>query len=432
MRRFGLLVRPPWFTVCVGVAVFVARALASTGSTAARFPDSVEYETFSLFGHADRWWPVTAVYALVRSDGARLFVQVLVGSLAWLWLGSGLSRDSRWPRAVLIATAVLSLSPQIIRYDRAILSESLGISFAVLAVAATLHRLHRRTRTSSVVWYVCIALCAYTRPTHLLVLVVVCLPHAFRFASSRGRQVSVGGAAVLMLLALGVPQLQRSSNIPLLNLYTVVSSRVLPDDNRFEWFVDHGMPTTADMRTATGYDYTGQLPADIAAIVDLPEGQQPPSLMRVGGVTLAEWLRDNGWRTHTLYLATHPQDALAHARDLLDPALDPPNGDFLPLDNGPMLPYGMFGPWQLWVLCALAGTGVLWLRSRTQAALLTSIIVTVSLVYLATVHTSGLEHVRHCATVAAMLRVAGLCAVVLAFAPRQVRKRTDEGVSAPT
>ena len=408
----------------------VARALASVGADAARFPDSVGYETFTLWGDADRTWPVTAVYALVRSDGGRVAVQVIAGALAWLWLGTELARQSRWPRSVLVATAVLSLSPQIVRYDTAILSESLGVTYAVLAVAATLRLVHRPGRATTVVWLACIALCAMTRPVHLLVVAVCCVPHLVRFAVSRGRKVSVTGAALVAILILGVVQQNNSSGMSLLNLYTVVSGRVITDDDRFEWFVDHGMPDVAGMRTATGYDYTGDLPGDVAAVVGLPTGQQPPSLMRAGGVALAEWLKDSGWRTLALYLATHPGDTLDHARALLDPALSPPNGDFLPLDNGPMIPGTVFGAWQVWAVCAVAATVLVWLRSRRDAVPLVVMMGIAAAVYLATVHTSGIEHVRHSVTVAAIIRVIGLVALVRALAPGQVRKTTDEGVSA--
>ncbi len=432
MGRFGFLVRAPWFTVCVGLVLAVARGSASLATTAARFPDSVGFESFSLSGDAGRPWPVTAVYALVRPDSGRVLVQVLVGVLAWLWLGSVLARRARWPRFVLVATALLSLSPQVVRYDAAILSESLGISFAVLAVAATLSRSDNPTRFSTVVWFACIALCGFTRPTHLLVVLAVCIPHLVRFVSSRGRRFSVAGAVAVAMLLFGVIQQRNSSNMSLLNLYTVVSSRVISDDRRFEWFVDRGMPDVAGMRTATGYDYAGDLPPDVAAVVDLPEGQQPPALMRVGGVELADWLADDGWRTLALYLALHPGDSLAHARDLLDPALNPPNGDFLPLENGPMIPGVVFGSWQFWALCALCGTAVRWVRSRRDATLLVVLTAITAAVYLAGVHASGIEHVRHSVTVATMVRVIGFTALVRAFLMREVSEMPGEGVSAPT
>jgi hypothetical protein len=50
-------------------------------------------------------------------------------------------------------------------------------------------------------------------------------------------------------------------------------------------------------------------------------------------------------------------------------------------------------------------------------------------VYLATVHSSGIEHVRHSVTVASMVRVIGLCAVVRALAPRDVRQTPDATAS---
>ena len=417
----------------VGAAVLLARSAAALGRPAARYPDSIGYETFTLLGVSDRPWPVTMMFALFESDGARITVHVVLGTLAWMWLARELSGLTRWSRTAVLVTAAVSLSPQIIRYDVAMLSESLTVSYAVAAVAATVRLCTRPSTASRVVWMVALALCAFSRPTHLLLVGACLVPHVIGFVRSRGRSLQWTGAALAVLLGVGLVQLNNASHMSLLNLYTVVSGRVLTDDRRFEWFVDRGMPEVPGMRNATGYDYAGDLPADVSEIVRLPEGQQPPSLMRAGGVEVATWLEENGWRTLVWYLATHPKDTLVHARDLLDGTLSPANGDFLPLDNGPMFPWSVFGPWQASAAVIAAAVALSRLRGRPRRLTMAIVAMTtvLAVVQLATVHTSGIEHVRHSVTNAAVLRALAVAALVHAFLPRRVIEEDDGPGDAP-
>ncbi len=398
-----------------------------------RYPDSIGYETFSFLGTTDRPWPVTMIFALFETDSARITAHVVLGTFAWVWLARELSQLTRWPRTAMIITAAVSLSPQIVRYDVAMLSESVTITYAVAAVAATVRLCGRPSTTSRVVWLVAVALCGLSRPTHLLVIAACFLPHLVRFVRARGRALPLTGGVLAVLLGVGLVQANNASHMSLLNLYTVVSSRVLTDDDRFAWFTDRGMPEVAGMRNATGYDYATDLPPDVAEIVNLPVGQQPPSLMRTGGVEVASWLQENGWRTVAWYLVTHPGDTLGHARDLLDGTLSPANGEFLPLDNGPMLPWSLFGPWEVSALAIAAGVAFSRLRrqSRQLTMALVAMTAMVALVQLATVHTSGIEHVRHSVTNAAVLRALAVAAVVHAFFPRRVNGTDDESVDAP-
>lgn len=428
MRRVLHPLQMQWFAISALVVSFVVRGNAAFGQTAQRYPDSVGYDTFSFFSRTDRPWPIPLIFSLAGSDTSRIIVHVVLGTLAWGALAWVLSRSLRWRRTAFTATLLLGLSPQIIRYDVAILSESLSITFVVMTIASTLYRLEVRTSAATLWWAGSLTFCVLSRPTHLLIALVCAAPVMWKFVGTRGKSLTVGGVGLIALVLVGAFTVQQSQHMSLLNLYTVVSSRVISDDERFEWFTNNGMPNIEGMRTATGYDYVDDLPRDVAVIVNLPTGQQPPSLMRAGGPDLATWLQDNGWRTVAKYLVTHPSDTLRHAQLLADGSLTPPNGDFLPLKNGPMIPWAFFLSWQMWTMVLIASCVVLSLRRSTRrvALVVASMFATTVLVYLATVHTSGIEHVRHSASVAASVRVLGLCALLALFPRRQLSPLLDE------
>lgn len=427
MSRIRITLRMPWFSVLASGVALVVRFAASFGQSPVRYPDSIGYDTVNFFATTDRPWPIPLVFALAGSDAMRMVFHVVLGTAAWVALAWVLSLFTRFSRGAFAVTLLLGLSPQVIRYDVAMLSESLSITFAVAAVAATLFRYQRPSATSTTLWGLTLVLVVLSRPAHLLIVVVFLTPFVVRFVRSRGRKIAPMGVALLVLLGIGTLTVRQSSHMSLLNLYTVVSARIISDDSRFEWFVSHGMPNIPGMREAGGYDYAGDLPPEVDAIVKLPKGQQPPSLMRVGGVELARWLTDNGWRTMVMYLATHPTDAVSHARQLADPTLNPANDDFLPLENGPMLPRIAFLQWQLWALVGIMCVVALGLRRDTRriAALLGGFFLAAIAVFAANVHTSGIEHARHATTVSAMIRVIGLVCMVAVLPRKQISATRD-------
>ena len=428
MRRAFRSLPMPWFGVVAILVSFTVRGSAAWGETAQRYPDSIGYDTLKFFSPTDRPWPIPFIYSLTGSDSYRVVAQVVIGTLAWGALAWVLATYVKWQRSAFVATLLLGLTPQVIRYDVAILSESLSISFAVLAVASTLHRLRVRSPLATTWWATSLTLCAMSRPTHLIIVVACLVPVAWRFMATKGKSLTAGSIGMFALLLFGVFTIQQSQHMSLLNLYTVVSSRVVSEDGRFNWFVERGMPVSDGTRTATGYDYANDLPQDVASIVQLPEGQQPPSLMRVGGVQLARWLQDNGWRTVVMYLITHPSDTLTHASNLANATLNAPNGDFLPLQNGPMIPWSLAGTWQMWTLVLFACCGVLLVKRSTRqyASVLLAMFITTVMIYLATVHTSGIEHVRHSSTVAAIIRVLGLAALTGILPKKSISQIVDE------
>lgn len=421
--------RSPVFTPLVIVIAFFIRASASLGRPIARFPDSLGYETFHLFGSVVRFWPIPFLYSIVTTDTGRVLLHVVIGSSAWAWCALVLSGRSNYPRMILATVLLLGLSPQIVRYDLAILSESLGLSFMVLAVTATINLLRRRSPLSLGMWLVAISLCANTRPVQLFVLIVALAIPLLKFVASRGRKISTSTAVLLFVLLAGFLQLRGNANTSTLNFYTVLQERIMLNDARFEWFSNHGMPVVPGMRNASGYDFSGDLPPDVSNIITLPIGQQPPTLMRVGGAELAAWVIDKGWTTYARYLVTHPHDSFSRLTSLTNEALSPPNDDFLPLDNGPMIPRVLFGSWELWSVLGLGSLVLVFLKNRQECAVLLGLSVAGCGVFGLSMLTSGIEHPRHAVTSAAALRLIALVAIVFALPKANQKAELDESVA---
>lgn len=411
MRRILRIPHGTQFTVVAVVAYAVLRALSSFGQPAATFPDTLGYRTLSFSGRADRLWPVPLVYSFAGSAGARVVAQVSVGVIAWAWLAYVIARGSRYPRAMTTAVLLLGLVPQVVRYDLAILSESLSISLAVAAVAATLDMVDRPSAATRTVWVVMLAVCAMVRPVHvpiLLACAVACVATALM--KHRGQAM----ALVLVVLSLWALQLVRNNRATSeLNLYTVLEERIITDDSRYSWFVSHGMPDVPGARNAQGYDFNFQLPPELADYVRLPTGQMPPALIRAGGLPLAQWVRSDGWSTYARYVTTHPSDTWERVSSLTPAVIDPPNDDFLPIDSRTVIPRQLGRAWVVWSVIGLTAlvAGFTRREGEARARAVAAMAGGAVMVHAATLLTSGIEHERHSVTVAVVLRVLVLAAV---------------------
>lgn len=426
MHRLRQLMRTSTFTPLSIFLALAIRAVASLDQPIARFPDTAGYETLRFLGDIDRFWSVPFFYALVDSDAGRITLQVLVAATAWSWCALTLSKMSRYSRTVLAAVLLLGISPQVVRYDLALLSESLGISFFVFLIAATLNLRKNTTFISGTIWLLSLAVCAYTRPVHFWVLLIFLVSPFITFIASRGRKVSLTTVTLLIISCGAFLQLRANSATSALNFYTVLQERVITDDSRFEWFTQQGMPSSPGMREATGYDYIDQFPADVSAIIPLPKGQVPPTLMRIGGVELAQWVHDDGWKTYVRYVLTHPADTFSRITSLTNATLSPPNDDFLPLENGPMIPRVLFGSWELWAIVTASALAVVFLKNRRDFLFLASTCITLVAVYATTLLTSGIEHPRHAVTSAVAVRLIALVALVYALPGATQRQELDE------
>lgn len=397
------------------VAYAVLRALVVLGKPVGRFPDTDGWLALAWWGDNERFWPVPAVLTLAGSDGVRVALHVMAGTVAWVYLAFTVARLSRFPRTTGLVTLAVGLTPQVTRWDLAILSESLSITFTVAAIAATIRL---ATGAGSLVAWMCLtSLVGLTRPTHLVVVFAIAAVAAVSTARSRLQRHAIPALVFVAVSIWGVVLLDGNSPTSRLNIYTVLANDVAPSDERWSWFVDEGMPAAPGAREATGYDFAGALPDDLASIVDLPVGQQPPAIVRAGGVALAEWVRDEGVTTLARWIITHPAESLGTLADRADATLSPPNDDFLPLETRQVMPRLLFGPWEVWagLWAAAALLATLRRRAARDVRTIAAMGVSVAVVYGITMLFSGIEHQRHAATVATAVRVVALASFALAI-----------------
>lgn len=429
MRRIvSAVVRSP--LPLAAVLYTLARYAAVSGTTPARFPDSTGWLTLDLWGANDRFWPVPLVFSLAGSDEVRVLAQVVIGAAVWTWFASAVAALTRWPRASALVVLAVGLAPQVVRYDAAILGESLATSVLVGLAAASIQLARRRA--GPLPWLVLLAVFGLVRPTHLTVLVPVAAWFVASAVRSRGAR-HAGAAVVLGAAAVWGLVLARGNDATSrLNIYTVIAQDVIVDDARFAWWVERGMPAPAGLREATGYDFSGDLPANLAAIVELPAGQQPPAVVRAGGVELAEWVRRDGLVTQIRWVLTHPVDAWDHAVSRAAQVMSPPNDDFLPLDTRTVAPRELFGDWRLWAALWAAGTLAAFVRAsrRAEGRLLAVAGLCLAALFVVTMNFSGIEHQRHGASIAVGLRVLGLVGLAM-MVPSGRLSRDDESVDEP-
>ncbi|NBR67493.1 MAG: hypothetical protein EBT79_09525 [Actinobacteria bacterium] len=406
----------------VAGAYAVLRATAVVGLPAARFPDSTGYLTLDLSTPIARPLPVPLVYVLAATDTARVAVQVILGIAAWVWLARELSEGSRRPGTVRWMTAVVGLTPQVIRFDQAILAESLTITAGVALVAATVRTARSgKAPTASAGWVAAFVVFAMVRPHHMLVLFAVAATVTARSLAAR-RSPGVLGAVMLLVAVLGLQQLRSNTPTSNLNLYTILTERVVTDPAATSWFVSNGMPAVDLFDNPLTYDTPDLLAPELLAVLDLPEGQMPPRLMRLGGMPLAQWVRDDGWTTYARWIATHPSDNLSRLVDLVGPTLDVADDGFLPLDSRTVVPRVFFVPTAVSAIIALAGAAVSVLRRRRRdAAVPFAVLLGAFSLYAIAMTTSGIEHPRHAAVAAVLVRLAALVGAAQLLAGR-VRK----------
>ena len=266
-----------------------------------------------------------------------------------------------------------------------------------------------------------VSLVGLTRPTQVIIVVAcaaVCVVVAVR---SRARRLLLPAVVLSTVSLWGLVLVNGNAATSRLNVYTVLANDVARSDDTWNWFVEAGMPDVPGARDAVGYDFTGALPDELAAIVDLPVGQQPPAIVRAGGLDLATWVRDHGVSTLTRWALTHPGNVLTTAAHRADAVLSPPNDDFLPLETRTLWPRAVFGPWQVWVgaWAAAVVLTVLRLRAGRTVRAIVAMGTAVGAVYLVTMTYSGIEHQRHGATVAVAMRTVALASLALAL-PRRV------------
>lgn len=395
--------------------------MSSIGRASTRFADTAGFFTVDYLGRESRMWPVPLLYSIVSIDTLRVALHIVLGTIAWAFLAHVVAQRSRYPHLVTAIILFFGLTPQVIRFDLAILSESIGLSLLVICIATSLQFLATHSQRHLYGWIVSLAAFSMVRASQFVVLFVITAVVVISVIQRRtARRISLATVLVLLSFWAGI-QLRNNRSMSELNLYTVLQERVIPNDSRFAWFVNEGMPATNDMRGDALYDQRSDLPGELLDYIKLPIAQLPPSLIRLGGFPLAEWVRNEGWSTYVRYVITHPGDTWTRLVDLSSPTLNPLDRDLLPLDNRTVLPRMFFLPWQWWVIAgALASLLHLRFGQRYFFRLFVSAGAITVLWYAGVVLTSGIEHPRHAISVAVALRVVSLVTILGLFGRQQL------------
>ena len=206
------------------ISFFLLRALQFliAGRYPATYPDSGTYRVetdgwldFSLISAQSRPTVITAFFALLPTDPARVFSQWMLSTAAWLLLIAGVTLlfTKLWVAFIaLVATWTIGLSFFALQWDSTILSESLSITTLVFSLGF----LFWWWRTRKSVWaYLAIAslgLAALNRPNLWITLVgalVVIGVTARAFQQRRSQTLTMLG---LVLLFLGLSLFQQRLN----------------------------------------------------------------------------------------------------------------------------------------------------------------------------------------------------------------------------
>jgi len=405
------------------------RIIASLGRSSSRFADTVGFFSVDYLGRESRLWPVPFLYSIVTNDTMRVALHITLGTIAWAFLAFVIARKSRYPHFVTAVILLFGLSPQVTRFDLAILSESIGLSLLVIFIATSVQYLAAPSQRYLYVWISSLAAFSMVRASQLVVLFIITAVSLITLIQRRTvRQTVFGVTLVILSLWAGI-QLRNNRSMSELNLYTVLQERVIPNDSRFTWFVNEGMPATKDIRGPALYDERSDLSGELLDYVKLPVAQLPPSLIRLGGFPLAEWVRNDGWSTYVRYVVTHPGDTWTRLVDLSTPTLNPIDKDLLPLENRTVVPRMFFLPWQWWAIAgALAALLHLRFGQRYFCRFFISAAAITSLWYAGVVLTSGIEHPRHTISVAVALRVVSLVTILGLLGTKQLTPINKEEV----
>ena len=252
------------------VSVFLLRTLGPVwrSGLGPEFPDSYSFLDHARIGP---WWPSfwfgerpvglpLLAWLLGRNAGALVLVQTIAYALAVAFLGATLlrivaNRVIAW-FAVVVITIVAS-QPRFALWSLEVLSESLGLTLSLLALAGWLSYAHSPDRRRLVLAFVITAAWLLVRDAHAVTVGVVAAAALFASRSmgdiAQRRLLRIGAA----VLVLGVAYVAIAQNVSERNRYPLINNvglRVLGDDDLTNDWVARGMPMSDALLERTGSD----------------------------------------------------------------------------------------------------------------------------------------------------------------------------------
>lgn len=252
------------------VSVFLLRTLGPVWRSDLRpeFPDSYSFLDHARIGP---WWPSfwfgerpvglpLLAWLLGRNTGAIVLVQTTAYASAIAVLGATIlrivaNRVIAW--IAVVAIALVAVQPRFATWSLEVLSESLGLTLSLFALAAWLAYAHSLSKRRFVLALVATTAWLLVRDAHAVTVGVIAVATlvASRYTSdeARRRLLRVGAA----VLALGVVYVAVAQNVSERNRYPLINNvglRVLPDDDLTADWVGRGMPLSDALRERTGSD----------------------------------------------------------------------------------------------------------------------------------------------------------------------------------
>lgn len=252
------------------VSVFLLRTLGPLWRSGLRpeFPDSYSFLDHARIGP---WWPSfwfgerpvglpLLVWIVGGNTGAIALVQTTIYALAVAVLGATVlrivaNRVIAW--VAVGAVTLIAVQPRFASWSLEILSESLGLTLSLFALAGWLAYAHSATNRRIVLAFAATTAWLLVRDAHAVTVgaVAVTTLLASRFTSNDAlrRLLRVGTA----VLALGVVYVAVAQNVSERNRYPLINNvglRVLPDDDLTADWVSRGLPLSDALLERTGSD----------------------------------------------------------------------------------------------------------------------------------------------------------------------------------
>jgi hypothetical protein len=392
------------------------------------FSDSKAYEAVARFPILSRGFVagqrpmlIPLMLKLTGTPTSFVVLQTVLSALCWGLLALAVARriQNKWG-GVLAGAVILAFAtaPQIEIWDKAVLTETMALSFIALLCAEALW-----AGDSFTTWW---------KVAVILTLV--------GFVSARDEDIWTtllfGGAFLAIMLVLRVKEKRRSKpaltfiiicvlisgvfeftasdskrNIP--NVEHVMFVRIFPYPSRLSWFASHGMPEERRI-AASPLDKGITAGSAEFKFVDLsnPKFKQ-----------LSNWMQHDATRTYIEWLILHPfYDVSVPFQTPRLSEVDPANGDILGYDLYPIpawqsaLGHVIFPAWEEVLLMSLVASFLLWKRNfwRLRHTQLVGLLACAGFLTLFIAwHGDGYEVVRHMLEGNVEVRVGVLVLLVL-------------------
>jgi hypothetical protein len=300
-------------------------------------PDSASYFVLNFFGHQQRLWTVPLFYKIGHTPVGAVVVQSLIALGAWTALAIELTKaiHSRVIGYVAaIFTLLMALTPPLLDWNRAILSESISLSMTVLLVVGTSRFVRQRTGRSLALLFLAAILWVFTRQDQALIAAVLAVPFlVLAIRPTKRRLALVAAAGFVVIGAWGAITSEQSGSDQLkpIAAASLVQWRAVGHHSEFIYLIEQGMP----------------LPAALQPVVPLTSAGDPVGIDQFSDAGLLGPIANdaafNYWGVHHAqseflrYLIRHPAFALGpplrHVAQLMTM-----NADYAP---GPALPVSL-------------------------------------------------------------------------------------------